>query len=237
MIKVILVSKVWEKDQSSHSFFFFFPSTQTFPVFNMLHVTWYKTEKCSKECLHSLNYIYFLILSKSVLHLLTFLIQYLNLAQKTGSLRSQGSLPTFVPVPDKRLVCFLQRDPNKTQQTPVHEVGICNTEDSSRTFDSSLKSLVPLPPLVVVSYPLKFKRTILDIVTHRIEWPWLKMTIMIILSQPPCHGQSCQRLDQAAQRHIQPRLEHHQQWGIHNLIGQPVLVCHHALSGKLPPSI
>ena len=34
-------------------------------------------------------------------------------------------------------------------------------------------------------------------------------------------------LDQAAQSHIQPGLECLQGWGVHNLLGQPVPVCHH----------
>ena len=43
--------------------------------------------------------------------------------------------------------------------------------------------------------------------------------------------------DQAAQSHIQPGLECLQGWGIHNLLGQPVLVCHHPLCEKLLPYI
>ena len=39
--------------------------------------------------------------------------------------------------------------------------------------------------------------------------------------------QGHQPLDQAAQSHIQPGLECIQKWGIHNLSGQPVPVCHH----------
>jgi len=53
-----------------------------------------------------------------------------------------------------------------------------------------------------------------------------------------CHVQDCQPPDQAAQSHIQPGLECLQGWGIHNLLGQPVPVCHHPLCGeKLPPNI
>ena len=43
--------------------------------------------------------------------------------------------------------------------------------------------------------------------------------------------------DQAAQSHIQPGLECLQGWDIHNLLGQPVPVCHHSLCEKLPPNI
>ena len=49
---------------------------------------------------------------------------------------------------------------------------------------------------------------------------------MIIEFQPPCYVQGCQPLGQAAQSHIQPGLECLQGWGIHNLLGQPVPVCH-----------
>ena len=38
----------------------------------------------------------------------------------------------------------------------------------------------------------------------------------------PCHEQSRQPADQAAQSHIQPGLKCLQGWGIHNLLGQPV---------------
>ena len=70
-----------------------------------------------------------------------------------------------------------------------------------------------------------------------IEWPGLKRTTMIIEFQPPCYVQCCQPPDQAAQSHIQPGLECLQGWGIHNLLGQPVPVCHHPLSEKLPSNI
>jgi len=60
---------------------------------------------------------------------------------------------------------------------------------------------------------------------------------MIIKFQPPCYLQGCQPQHQAAQSHIQPGLECLQGWGIHNLLGQPVLVCHHPLGKKLPPNI
>ena len=73
---------------------------------------------------------------------------------------------------------------------------------------------------------------------HRIiEWPGLKRTIMIIQFQPPCYVQGHQSPDQAAQSHIQPGLECLQGWGIHNLLGQPVPVCHYPLCEKLPPNI
>ena len=49
--------------------------------------------------------------------------------------------------------------------------------------------------------------------------------------------QGHQPLDRAAQSHIQPGLECLQQQGIHNLLGQPVPVCHHSLCEKLPPNI
>ena len=41
--------------------------------------------------------------------------------------------------------------------------------------------------------------------------------------------------DQAAQSHIQPGLECLQGWGIHNLLGQPVPVCHHLLLFTIYP--
>ena len=44
---------------------------------------------------------------------------------------------------------------------------------------------------------------------------------MIVEFQPPCYVQDRQPLDPA--------------WGIHNLLGQPVPVRHHALCEKLPP--
>jgi len=70
-----------------------------------------------------------------------------------------------------------------------------------------------------------------------IEWPGLKRTTMIIEFQLPCYVQGRQPPDQAAQSHIQPSLECLQGWGIHNLLGQPVAVCHHPLSEKLLPNI
>ena len=70
-----------------------------------------------------------------------------------------------------------------------------------------------------------------------IEWPGLKRTTMISEFQPPCYVQGRQPPDQAAQNHIQPGLECLQGWGIHNLLGQPVPVCHHLLYEKLPPNI
>jgi len=53
----------------------------------------------------------------------------------------------------------------------------------------------------------------------------------------PCYVQGRQPPDQAAQSHIQPGLECLQGWGIHNLPGQPVPVCHHPLCEKLSPNI
>ena len=55
---------------------------------------------------------------------------------------------------------------------------------------------------------------------------------MIIEFQPPCYVHGCQPLDQAAQSHIQPGLECLQGWDIHNLLGQPVPVCHHSLRSE-----
>ena len=43
--------------------------------------------------------------------------------------------------------------------------------------------------------------------------------------------------DRAAQSHIQPGLECLQGWGIHNLLGQPVPLCHYPLCEKLPLNI
>jgi len=57
------------------------------------------------------------------------------------------------------------------------------------------------------------------------------------LVSTPCYVQGCQPLDQAVQSHIQPGLECLQGWGIHNLLGQPVLVCHPPLCEKLLPNI
>jgi len=55
--------------------------------------------------------------------------------------------------------------------------------------------------------------------------------------QPPCYMQGLQPAAQAAQSHIPPGLEYLQGWGIHNLLVQPVPVCHHPLGEKLPPNI
>ena len=55
---------------------------------------------------------------------------------------------------------------------------------------------------------------------------------MIIQFQPPCYVQGRQPLDQAAQSHIQPGHECLQGWGIHNLFGQPIPVCHHPMCVK-----
>jgi len=68
---------------------------------------------------------------------------------------------------------------------------------------------------------------------HRIiELPGLKRTTVIIWFQPPRYVQGRQPPDQAAQSHIHPGLECLQGWGIHSLLGQPVPVRHHPLSGK-----
>ena len=56
---------------------------------------------------------------------------------------------------------------------------------------------------------------------------------MFIEFQPPCYVQGRQPPDQAVQSHIQPGLECLQGWDIHNLLGQPVPVCHHSLCEKL----
>ena len=45
------------------------------------------------------------------------------------------------------------------------------------------------------------------------EWLRLEGTLKVIELQPPCHGQSCLSLDQAAQGPVQPGLEHLQGWG------------------------
>jgi len=47
----------------------------------------------------------------------------------------------------------------------------------------------------------------------------------------PCYVQDRQPPDQAAQSHIQPRLECLQGWGIHNLLRQPVPLLPGAISG------
>ena len=70
-----------------------------------------------------------------------------------------------------------------------------------------------------------------------IERPGLKRTTMLIQFQPPCYVQGRQPADQTAQSHIQPGLECLQGWGIHNLLGQPVLVRYHPLYEKLLPNI
>ena len=55
---------------------------------------------------------------------------------------------------------------------------------------------------------------------------------MTIHFQPPA---MCRVANQQPKSHIQPGLECLQGWGIHSLLGQPVPVCHHPLSEKLPP--
>jgi len=82
--------------------------------------------------------------------------------------------------------------------------------------------MVGIPP-VIESY------------NHRMAW--VERTTIIIQFQPPCYVQGCQPADQAAQSHIQPGLECLQGWGIHNLLGQFVPMCHHPLTEKLPPKI
>ena len=84
----------------------------------------------------------------------------------------------------------------------------------------------------------KCRNVILFWILHRIiESPGLKRTTMITWFQSPCYVQGRQPPDQAAQSHIQPGLKFVQGWGIHNLPGQPVPVCHHPLSEKLPPTV
>jgi len=56
---------------------------------------------------------------------------------------------------------------------------------------------------------------------------------MIIKFQLPCYVQGHQPPDQAAQSHIQPGLECLQGWGIHSLLGQPVVWHHHFPSSRL----
>jgi len=62
-----------------------------------------------------------------------------------------------------------------------------------------------------------------------VEW-----TSRIVLFQPPCHGQGCQPLDQAAQDPISPGPECLQRWGIHSFSGQPVPAPHPPLCKSLP---
>ena len=65
------------------------------------------------------------------------------------------------------------------------------------------------------------------------EWLMLEGTIKPIQFQPPCLGQGCHTLDQAAQGLIQSGPECLQRWGTHNLSGQP----HSPLSKKSLPNI
>jgi len=58
---------------------------------------------------------------------------------------------------------------------------------------------------------------------------WVEKDYNDYLVATPCYVQGHQPPDQAAQSHIQPGLECLQGWGIHNLLGQPVPVCHHLL--------
>jgi len=72
---------------------------------------------------------------------------------------------------------------------------------------------------------------------------WVEKNHNAHLIPTPCYVQGRQPPDQAAQSHIQPGLECLQEWGIHNLLGQLVPVCHHKagrednISGKdlIPP--
>ena len=70
-----------------------------------------------------------------------------------------------------------------------------------------------------------------------IEWPGLKKDHNDHRVSTPCYVQGRQPPAQAAQSHIQPGLEWIKEWGIHNLLGQPVPVHHHPLGEKLPPNI
>ena len=66
---------------------------------------------------------------------------------------------------------------------------------------------------------------------------WVEKDLKEHRVSTPCYVQGCQPPDKAAQSHIQPGLECLQGWGIHNLSGQPVPMCHHPLCEKLPPNI
>jgi len=88
---------------------------------------------------------------------------------------------------------------------------------------------------LTTKYEKEERKYFSDLINHRIiEWPGLKRTTMIFYFQPPCYVQGHQPPDQAARRHIQPGLECTQEWGIHNVFGQPVPVSHHPLCEKLP---
>ena len=79
-----------------------------------------------------------------------------------------------------------------------------------------------------------FDRGNINSQNHRMAW---KRTTTVIEFQPPRYVQGRQPLDQTVQSHVQPGLECLQGWHIHNLLGQPVPVCHHPLCEILPPSI
>ena len=77
-----------------------------------------------------------------------------------------------------------------------------------------------------------------NLINQRItEWPGLEGTSRIMNLQPPRHRQNHQPphliLDQAAQRHIQPGLEHLQGQSIHSFSEQPVPAPHHSHSKEL----
>ena len=75
-------------------------------------------------------------------------------------------------------------------------------------------------------------------VSHRIiEWLRLVGTLKTVKLQPPCYGQCCQPVDQAAQGPIQPGLECFQRWDIHSFSGQPVPVPRSLLSKEFLPNI
>ena len=63
---------------------------------------------------------------------------------------------------------------------------------------------------------------------------WVEKDPKDHLVSAPCYVQSHQPPEQAAQSHIQPDLERTEEWGIHNLLGQPIPVRHPPLCKKLP---
>jgi len=70
---------------------------------------------------------------------------------------------------------------------------------------------------------------------HRMAWVEKVLKDHLVSTPLLCAGSPTTR-SRAAQSHIQPGLECLQGWGIHNCLGQPVLVCHH-LSEEIPPNI
>ena len=70
---------------------------------------------------------------------------------------------------------------------------------------------------------------------HRMAW--VEKDHSDHLVSTPCYVQGRQPPDQAAQRHIQPGLQCLQGWGIHSLLGQPVLVRHHPHTGTIQCSV